>query len=108
MTMRPSIAARRDLLASLAILGAAFAFALGRPVARRLARHPTRERCAAMLDRYAEHEARARSRAPQAAHIALEAPEVARCTQDLTDEEVECALRSGYADELERCLPQAK
>jgi hypothetical protein len=102
---RPSPALRRDLLATIAIVGALAAFAAGRPISRRLARHPTPERCAAMLDRYAEHEARARNLTPPAARTAMDAPEVARCTRELTDDEVECALKSGYADELERCLP---
>jgi hypothetical protein len=96
---------RRDFLASLAILGAVTALVAGRPLARRLARHPTRERCAQMLDRYAAQEARQRDRAAPEARVSLDAPEVARCARDLTDEEVECALKSGYADELERCLP---
>ncbi len=101
----PASTARRELLATLAIVAALAAFAVSRPIARRLARHPSAERCAAMLDRYAEHEARARNAAAPSTHLAVDAPEVARCTRDLTDEEVECALRSSYADELERCLP---
>ena len=93
------------MLATLAIVGAFAALAASRPLARRLARHPTPERCAAMLERYAEQEARARSRVPAPARVPLDAPDVARCTRDLTDDEVECAIKSGWADELERCLP---
>jgi hypothetical protein len=58
-----------------------------------------------MLERYAEQEARARDRLPVARRVPLDAPEVSRCTRDLTDAEVDCALKSGWADELERCLP---
>lgn len=102
---------RREALATLLIIGAISAAAIGRPIARKLARHPSRERCAAMLDRYAEQTARAYERAPTPrASAAPEAPpsrlaDVARCTRELTDDEVECALKAGYADELERCLP---
>lgn len=96
---------RRDVLATLAIVGAFAVIAAGRPVARRLARHPTPDRCAAMLQRYAEHEAKAYNRAPAKAPAPIDEADVARCTRELTDDEVECALKSGWADELERCLP---
>jgi hypothetical protein len=96
--------ARRDLLATLAIVAAFVALAVGHAVARRLPPSPTAERCAAMLDRYAEHEARAANRAPQATHHALDAPEVARCVRDLGGDEVSCALGANSADEVERCL----
>lgn len=98
-----AIHARREVVATLAIVGALVALAIGRPVWRRLARHPSRERCAAMLDRYASQVARAYERAPGPRPVG--AIDVARCTRELTDDEVECALRAGYADELERCLP---
>jgi hypothetical protein len=97
--------ARREVLATLAIVALFALIVAGRPLVRRLARHPTPERCAAMLERYAEQEARARSRAPVSTRLPLDAPDVRRCTRDLTDAEVECALKAGYADELERCLP---
>jgi hypothetical protein len=100
-----SAGGRRDLWATLAIVGAFAALAAGRPLARRLARHPTPERCAAMLERYAEQVARARERLPSGRRVPLDAPEVTRCTRDLTDGEVACALAAGWADELERCLP---
>lgn len=97
----------RDVGATLAIVGAFAILALGRPLARRWARHPTPERCVAMLDRYAEQQARAYERVPPHDLVprAEGSPEVVRCTHDLTDAEVTCALASGYADELERCLP---
>jgi hypothetical protein len=31
--------------------------------------------------------------------------DITRCTRELTLRELECAMRSGNADELERCLP---
>jgi hypothetical protein len=98
---------RRDVIATFAILALFVALVSGRAVWRRLARHPSAERCAAMLDRYAEQQNRAYERVPSrtAAPRALDAPDVVRCTRDLTDDEVECALAAGYADELERCLP---
>lgn len=97
---------RREVIATLVLLGIFVGLAGGRPVWRRLGRHPTPERCAAMLDRYAEQQARAYERAPAApaAPHALDAPDVLRCTRDLTDAEVACALQAGWADELERCL----
>ncbi len=96
---------RREVLATLAIVGAFAAVAAGRPLARRLAQHPTAERCAAMLERYGEQEARARDRIPTSVGVPLDAPDVTRCTRELTFAEVECALKAGWADELERCLP---
>jgi hypothetical protein len=96
---------KREVLGTLAIVGLFAAAAAGRPLWRHLARHPTPERCSAMLERYADQEARARNRAPTGKRVPLDAPDVARCTRELTDDEVECALRAGYADELERCLP---
>jgi hypothetical protein len=93
--------------ATLAIVGVFAALALGRPLVRRWSRHPTPERCVAMLDRYAAQQARAYERVPprDPAPRAEGSPEVVRCTRELTDDEVTCALASGYADELERCLP---
>lgn len=97
----------REAVATLAIVGALAAVVVGSSVARRLERPPTRERCAAMLDRYAEQRARAFERVPPvpAASRPLDAPEVLRCARELTDREVECALHAGWVDELERCLP---
>src|SRR5262245_10049389 len=97
--------ARRDLIATLGIVALFAALVAGRPLARRFARHPTAERCAAMLERYAAQQARAYERAASTTPRPVGATDVVRCTRDLTDAEVECALKSGYADELERCLP---
>lgn len=98
---------RREVLATLALVALFGALLAGRPLYRRLVRHPTAERCAAMLDRHAEQQARAYERvvaAPPAPRRS-EAPEVQRCVRELTDDEVSCALASGYVDALERCLP---
>jgi hypothetical protein len=97
--------ARRDVLATLAIVGAFAAVAAGHAISRRLAPRPTPDRCAAMLDRYAEQQARAWNRAPPGTHLAVDAPEVAGCVRDLSSNEVACALGANSADELERCLP---
>jgi hypothetical protein len=93
--------------ATLAIVFVFVGLAAGRPVVRRLSRHPTPERCAAMLDRYAEQQSRARERRPVVPPPArsLDAPEVTACVRDLLDAEVACALGAGWVDELERCLP---
>jgi hypothetical protein len=96
---------RREVAATVAIVGLFAALAIGRPIVRRLVRHPTPERCAAMLERWSEQEARSRNRQPTPARVALDAPDVRRCTTDLTDADVECALKAGNVDELERCLP---
>ena len=99
--------ARRDVRATLAIVGTFALLAIGRPLGRSGSRHPAPDRCVAMLDRYAEQQARAYERVPARSPPprALDSPEVVRCTRELTDEEVTCALRAGYVDELERCLP---
>jgi hypothetical protein len=92
--------------ATIAIVLVFAGLAAGGPIVRRLSRHPTAERCAAMLDRYAEQEARAEERKPSPSPPrALDAPEVTGCVRDLLDDEVSCALRAGWVDELERCLP---
>jgi hypothetical protein len=97
---------RREVAATLAIVGFFAALAAYRPIARRLAKHPTPEHCAAMLERWSEQEARSRNRQPTPEHVTVNAPDVRRCTADLTEAEVDCALKAGYVDELERCLPQ--
>lgn len=103
---------RAEVLATLAIVGALLLAVAARPVLRRLAAHPSREQCGRMLDRYAEEEARAAdpARAEKGGSLdaaparTIAAATLDRCTHDLTEEEVACALRSNGADELERCL----
>jgi hypothetical protein len=96
------------VLATLLIAATFALLVAGYPLVRRLQRHPTPERCVVMLERYADQDARAHGRVPSptpTAHLPLDAPEVARCTRDITDEEISCALAAGYVDALERCLP---
>lgn len=100
------------MLATLAIVGAFLVAVAARPALRRMAAHPTREQCGKMLDRYAEAEARAANPSREEKGGSLDsapartiaAATLDRCTHDLTEEEVACALRSNGADELERCL----
>jgi hypothetical protein len=109
----PSSGARREVLATLAIVGGLLGVVAARPLVRRLARHPSQEQCAAMLDRYAEQQALAAAPSPQASSSAPRSQdpsahqvlEVVRCTRELTALEVDCAMKSNNADELERCLP---
>jgi len=107
---------RREVLATLAIVGTVLGFAAARPLLRRIAQRPPAERCAAMLDHYAEEQARAVSLVRPASSGSpvdrgaapgrgAPADAVARCTRELTAEEVDCAARAGNVDEIERCLP---
>lgn len=97
---------RREVIATLIIVGALIALVAGRPAWRRLSPRPSAERCAALLDRHAEQRARAYERVPSlpSAPRRLDAPEVVRCTRELTQAEVECALGAGYIDAIERCI----
>ena len=104
----PQRATRSDVIATLVIIVATLALVAARPVTRKLARHPTREQCAAMLDLYAEQQARAANLTPPtdaSERAGAAPPEIDRCMRDLTAEEVECALRATYVDAIERCLP---
>jgi len=99
------------VLATLAIVLGLVALLAARWIQRRFAAHPTAEQCGAMLDRYAEQ--RARAARPDGALGPAPGPptsphppaDIARCTKELTTAELGCAMRSGHADELERCLP---
>jgi len=108
----PRHASRADVIATLAIVGTFVAIIAARPLARRVAPHPSREQCAAMLTRYDEHKARAAILDPKAAASALPprptppADDIDRCVHDLTRSEIDCALAANNADEVERCLPQ--
>ncbi len=107
-------AARADVLATAAILGAVGLGVAARPALRALADRPAPEACVALLDRYVELVARAADPDATAAAIAQRKetawtaagePRFARCEAELTREEVACGLAAGNADELERCLP---
>ena len=97
---------RRDFFVGVAIVSAFAGLALATPIRRRFARHPTAEDCVRVLDLYAEAEAREYERDPpsRGAPRPQSAPEVVRCTREWTASEVECALASGDADQIERCL----
>ncbi|MEO5731585.1 MAG: hypothetical protein ABI134_20465, partial [Byssovorax sp.] len=98
---------RFEVLATLAIVGAFLVAVAARPLLRRMAAHPSREQCGKMLDRYAEAEARAANPSREEKGGSLDsapartiaAATLDRCTHDLTEEEVACALRSNGADE---------
>lgn len=102
---------RREIVATLAIVLGAIAFVAVLQLRRRFGPHPSAEQCIGMLDRYAEQRARAAqpdgARAPEPSRpMEPHSPrDITRCTRELTLRELECAMRSGNADELERCLP---
>jgi hypothetical protein len=99
-------ASRADVLTTLTIVGGLLGVVAAAPLRRRLARHPSQEQCAAMLDRYAEQQARAA--APSRPPPSRPPPDqvlAARCERDLTAEEVNCAMKANNIDEIERCLP---
>ena len=105
---------RLEVLSTLAIIGGLLGVLGARAIIRRLGPHPSQALCAAMLERYADHQARAAEIVERPTRHAAPAPdggrkaspaEVARCARELTSDEVDCAMRSNNADELERCLP---
>ncbi|MEP7125750.1 MAG: hypothetical protein ABJE95_32770 [Byssovorax sp.] len=108
----PAPGRRYEVLATLAIVGALVVAVAARPLLHRVAAHPSRDQCVKMLDRYAEEEARAADPArgekgpplDEAPARTIAATTLDHCTHDLTRDEVDCALRSNGADELERCL----
>jgi hypothetical protein len=107
--------ARRDAIAALVVVGALTAIAVGRPLLRRLAAHPSRDTCRALLDQHAALVARQAT--PEKPHRPGEPklatpkpvpdadPAVSACARELTVAEAECAARAGDADAFERCLP---
>ncbi len=108
-------ATRAEVVMTLVIVVLAVGFVLSKPIRRSFSDHPSAETCAALLDRYVEHIVRAidpkppalelTSRKTQARMIASGDPKFARCPLYLTQDEAACAMRSGNADEFERCLP---
>lgn len=95
----------REMLATIAILGALGAFVAARPLARRFAARPTAERCAELIARWTELEARSRERVPAEVQVDPASRDAMRCARELTKDEVECAMKAGYVDEIERCMP---
>lgn len=107
--------ARADALATLVLLGAFALAALVPALSRRLGPHPSQDECLALLDRYVEHLARARSESPRPSAVeswreaarkaASSSPTLSRCTELLTVDEAACAKSAPDADAFERCLP---
>lgn len=108
-------ATRYELFATVILVGIGLLFVAGRPLVRRLSAHPSPEACEALLERYVEHVVHAIEPKPLAGELSLRKTEAraiaaenhafASCSSFLTLAEVECAMRAGNADELERCLP---
>jgi hypothetical protein len=106
---------RRDVIATLVVLVALAAIAIGRPLARWLSTHPSREACRELLDRHAglvaaqatpEGPPRPGERKPAAPKPVSDAdPAVGECARALTLAEADCAARANDADAFERCLP---
>jgi hypothetical protein len=105
MVLSPK-ASPSDVLMTLTIVGGLIGAVGAGPLLRRLVRHPSREQCAVMLDRYAEQKAQAAAptqRPPAAPPLDQALAE--RCANELTAEELDCAMKANSVDELERCLP---
>ncbi len=107
----PGEAGPRDLAMALAIVAAAVLLVAARPLLRRLSPAPSREECAALVERRAEQLARAADPGVKAAAIASvraaareRRDSIARCAAEITRDEARCALASHGADEFERCL----
>ncbi len=108
-------ATRVEVVTTLAIIGVLLGIFAVRSIRRTLAEHPSVEVCQAMLDRYVEHVVHANDAKPtasdlgarkaQARVLAARDQAFAHCPTHLTREEADCAMRSGNADEFERCLP---
>ena len=107
-------AARRELGATLALVGGLAALVLGGGLVRRLGPHPTRPQCDELLGRYVDLASRAADpdvtslklapRRALALGKATTDPDFAACPQQLTAAEVSCALGASDVDGLERCL----
>jgi hypothetical protein len=102
---------RRDLLASLGIIAITAMLVAARPLWRWLSPSPTRDECAALVERRAEQLARAADPGATASTITAVRAEargredaISRCTTQVTRDEARCALGSHGADEFERCL----
>ena len=103
---------RRHFLAALAIILAVVGFVVVKALVRAFSPRPSEAQCLALIDRYFEHQSRARD--PQLDDADVEAArqrddpgrisDVDACTRKLTRAQVECDLGSPNVDELERCL----
>jgi hypothetical protein len=76
--------------------------------------HISAEQCTALLDRYVELLVASDGRKSSTEEIlrlqreararAAQDPEFARCTEEVSKQEWECAMRAPTADDVERCL----
>lgn len=110
---RAPSARRREIAATLAIIGAIAAVLLGRGVVRLASPRPSVERCRAVLERYTDLSAGAlptdgahgEGAAPQQPKRASPSnAEIARCADELTASEVDCAAHANDVDAFERCF----
>jgi hypothetical protein len=111
----PATTRAAEVVSTIIIVALVVGFVASRPIRRRFAAHPSTEQCAALLDRYVEHLAHAAD--PRAAASAIEEqrartralaakdPDFGRCSQTITRDEADCAMKAQNADEFERCLP---
>ena len=105
---------RRDMIAALAVVGLVVGAVVAKRVAHALAPAPSEQQCADLLDHYLAQASRQQhpdvkdeevKRAQQSVHgQRSQLVEVDRCRHQLSAAQVECGLRSGNVDELERCL----
>lgn len=90
----------------LAFLALLLSFGCGKP--------PTEQECVALLDRYVQllvqsdrpgtSDAEVLKLQAQAREKAARAPTFARCADEVSREDLECALRADTADRFEQCL----
>ena len=105
-------ASRRDLTATLVVIGALLVIAVGRPIARRVATHPSRDACRALVDHKTDLLAQGQLPRRPGEHRQAEPPRateddpsVWRCAHELTLAEADCASKAGDEGAFERCLP---
>jgi hypothetical protein len=107
-------AARRELLGTAAVVLGLVGVVAAKGVLRALEKSPTEQQCEALVERYLEHAAREQS--PQLSRAALDGaiqqtrarPErlvdARACLDRLTARAVDCGLRAGDLEALERCI----
>jgi hypothetical protein len=105
---------RREMFAALAVLALVVGMAVVAPVAHLLAPSPSEQQCADLIDHHLAQASRQQDPAVRDEDVARAQQkvrgersrlvEVDRCRRQLSAAQVECALRSQNADDLERCL----
>lgn len=105
---------RREVVATLSLVALLVGAVVTAHYADRIMADATPEQCAALLDRYVAH--RARAVQPEIGDSAIASQQrqardrvkgwkaYADCPDRLTRSQVECAMQSNNADEFERCL----